>query len=226
MDFRNGLVPVQKRRFSAILASTCGFSCAAYHGGGLQGHRTRFPGRPPRHPHGFFLDNAPPAASAGGRGVGGLVAAEAAPDPDDTPSRHLSGLVFAGANRSEAAVPEDGILTAEEIATLDLDGVEWVVLSACESGVGEVASHEGVLGLQHAFRFAGVRTVVMSLWGINNEAAREWMTSFYHARLVDGLATADAVRRADLGVLNARRERGASVHPAYWAAFQATGDRR
>jgi CHAT domain-containing protein len=52
------------------------------------------------------------------------------------------------------------------------------------------------------------------------------MTSFYHARLVDGLATADAVRRADLGVLNARRERGASVHPAYWAAFQATGDRR
>jgi CHAT domain-containing protein/tetratricopeptide (TPR) repeat protein len=175
--------------------------------------------------HGFVLDGAAEGASAGGRGVGGLVVAEPAPDPSGVPSPHLSGLVFAGANRRGDG-SGDGILTAEEIATLDLDGVEWVVLSACESGVGKVASQEGVLGLQRAFRTAGVRTVVTSLWVVDDEAAREWMTSFYRARLAEGLATADAVHRADLEVLTARRTRGASVHPAHWAAFQATGDWR
>jgi CHAT domain-containing protein len=176
--------------------------------------------------HGFFLDGNGPAPDGGERGVGGLVAADtdSVEDVEGTPVR-LSGLALAGANRSEIGT-EDGILTAEEIATLNLDGVEWAVLSACDSGVGEVGRHEGVFGLRRAFRIAGVRTVIMSLWAVDDEAAREWMTALYRARLTDGLSTAAAVRRASLDVLAARRLRGDSVHPAFWAAFIASGDWR
>ena len=118
------------------------------------------------------------------------------------------------------------MLTAEEIAALDLSGVEWAVLSACDSGVGEVSVREGVFGLQRAFRIAGAQTVIMSLWAVDDEAAREWMTALYRAHLVDGLATAEAVRRASLEVLAARRSRGASIHPSSWAPFIASGDGR
>ncbi len=176
--------------------------------------------------HGFFLDGTGSAPVGGERGVGGLVAADtdSDEDADGTPVR-LSGLALAGANRRGTG-DEDGILTAEEIATLNLDGVEWAVLSACDSGVGEVGRHEGVFGLRRAFRTAGVRTVIMSLWAVDDEAAREWMTALYRARLAEGLSTAEAVRRANLDVLAARRRRGDSVHPFYWAAFLASGDWR
>jgi CHAT domain-containing protein len=176
--------------------------------------------------HGFFLDGISSAPVGGERGVGGLVAEEVTPDKGagGTPML-LSGLALAGANRRQAG-DEDGILTAEEIATLNLDGVEWAVLSACDSGVGRVGSHEGVFGLRRAFRIAGVRTVIMSLWAVDDEAAREWMTALYRARLNDGMSTAEAVRRANLDILAARRARGESVHPAFWAAFLASGDWR
>lgn len=176
--------------------------------------------------HGFFLDDTGPVPGGGERGVGGLVAADTVSDEDiDGNPVRLSGLVLAGANRRQSG-DEDGILTAEEIATLNLDGVEWAVLSACDSGVGEVGSHEGVFGLRRAFRIAGVRTVIMSLWAVDDEAAREWMTALYRARLSDGLSTAESVRRANLDVLTARRLRGESVHPFFWAPFLASGDWR
>ncbi len=176
--------------------------------------------------HGFFLDGTGSAPVGGERGVGGLVAADTDSDEDaDGTAVRLSGLALAGANRRGTG-DEDGILTAEEIATLNLDGVEWAVLSACDSGVGEIGNHEGVFGLRRAFRTAGVRTVIMSLWAVDDEAAREWMTALYRARLAEGLSTAEAVRRANLDVLAARRRRGDSVHPFYWAAFLASGDWR
>lgn len=177
--------------------------------------------------HGFFFDGDPGPTGAGGRGVGGLVA-EAPMGAEPVPGGlvPVAGLVLAGANRQVKDAADDGILTAGEIATLDLSGVEWAVLSACESGVGEASAGEGVFGLRRAFRMAGARTVIMSLWPVDDEAAREWMTALYQARLGDGLSTAEAVRRASLEVLAARRARGDSLHPAHWAAFVAAGDWR
>lgn len=177
--------------------------------------------------HGFFLADRLRPATSSERGVGGLVPANS--DPTESVRENafrLSGLVLAGANRRDVTGAEDGILTAEEIAVLDLSGVEWAVLSACESGVGEASSLEGVFGLRRAFRVAGARTVIMSLWAVDDEAAREWMIALYRARLAERLPTAEAVRRASLSVLAARRQRGDSIHPASWAAFVAAGDWR
>ena len=142
----------------------------------------------------------------------------------------LCGLALAGANlRSEAehstVTHEDGILTAEEVAALDLSGVEWAVLSACESGLGTLRDREGVLGLRRAFEVAGVRTLVLSLWAVEDQATLEWMQRLYENRLA-GASSAEAVRGASLQTLEARRRAGRSTHPFYWGAFVATGDWR
>jgi CHAT domain-containing protein/tetratricopeptide (TPR) repeat protein len=177
--------------------------------------------------HGFFLDgDCAPATSAATRGVGGL-ATTGRPRRSENPLR-LSGLALAGANRRAAAGPEDddGILTAEEVASLDLDGVEWAVLSACDTGLGEIRAGEGVFGLRRAFQVAGARTVIMSLWSVDDQATRAWMRALYEGRLRRGLSTADAVYQASLTTLRDRRARGLSTHPFYWAAFVAAGDWR
>ena len=137
-----------------------------------------------------------------------------------------SGLALAGANRRASAGgdEEDGILTAEEIASLDLSGVEWAVLSACETGVGDVTAGEGVFGLRRAFQVAGARTMIMSLWSVDDEATRAWMTALYQGRLQRHLDTAQAVREASVSVLRARRAAGLSTQPFYWGAFVAAGD--
>ena len=121
---------------------------------------------------------------------------------------------------------EDGILTAEEVTALNLDGVEWAVLSACDTGLGEIKAGEGVFGLRRAFQIAGVRTVIMSLWSVDDQAARLWMRTLYERRLQKNLNTAVAVHEASLSVLRDRRMRGQSTHPFYWAGFVATGDFR
>jgi CHAT domain-containing protein len=137
----------------------------------------------------------------------------------------LSGLALTGANARHTAAPdeEDGVLTAEEVSSLDLHGVEWAVLSACETGLGEVRVGEGVFGLRRAFQIAGARTVIMSLWSVQDEPAREWMTALYTGRLEQQLDTAQAVRDASLAMLRHRRQRQQSVHPYYWAGFVAIG---
>ena len=167
--------------------------------------------------HGFFLGDACRAGSAT-RDARELVA--------DHPLL-FSGLALAGANRCGEAQPndEDGILTAEEIASIDLTSVEWVVLSACDSGRGSVRSGEGVFGLRRAFQIAGARTLIMSLWPVMDGDARQWMKRLYEAR-VAGAPTATAVRRAGSELLEARRQRGLSTHPRHWGAFVAAGDWR
>lgn len=139
----------------------------------------------------------------------------------------LAGLALAGANRREAAGVDgdDGILTAEEISRLDLGTVEWVVLSACDTGRGHIQNGEGVLGLRHAFEVAGARSILTSLWAIDDEYAREWMAGLYAARLERRLDTVSAARSASLEVLGHLRRRGAA-HPALWGAFISTGDWR
>lgn len=140
----------------------------------------------------------------------------------------LSGLAFAGANgrASTPADGDDGMLTSEEIATMDLSGVEWAVLSACDTGLGSIVAGEGVLGLQRAFQLAGTATVIMSLWPIDDRSTERWMTALYDERLTRQQPTAEAVRAADRRMLAERRRDGRSTHPFYWAAFVATGDWR
>lgn len=177
--------------------------------------------------HGFFLDatcrTAPPATGASPAGRASAPPGRAVRTP-----LALSGLALAGANRraSVRTGENDGILTAEEVATLDLDGVEWVVLSACDTALGPISAGEGVLGLRRAFQIAGARTVIMSLWSIDDEAAAAWMTHLYRRRLVDRLETDAAIRDATVDLLEARRRARTSTHPFYWAAFVAAGDWR
>ncbi len=179
--------------------------------------------------HGFFLGGDCTDSPGGDRG---LTVVKEKPAPQVPGMRLspllLSGLAMAGANQRVAAGPdeEDGVLTAEEIAALDLSGVEWAVLSACDTGVGEIHAGEGVFGLRRAIQVAGVRTLIMSLWPVDDEATRQWMSALYAGRLSQGMDTATAVRQAGINVLNARRDAGESTHPFYWAAFAAAGDWR
>lgn len=177
--------------------------------------------------HGFFLGSECSPAAAGTRGVGGLSMGPSEPTAEENPLL-LSGLALAGANRRAMASPDedDGILTAEEVASLDLSAVEWAVLSACDTGVGEIKAGEGVFGLRRAFQVAGARTVIMSLWSVEDQATRAWMRALYEARFQKRLSTADAVHAASLAVLQDRRAKGQSTHPFFWAAFVAAGDWR
>lgn len=135
-----------------------------------------------------------------------------------------SGLALAGANqRQSATTADDGMLVAAEIASLDLSGVEWVVLSACDTGLGSIANGEGVFGLRRAFRIAGAATVIMTLWPVDDRATQAWIEGLYRARLGDGQSTAGAVRAASLVALDARRRAGHSDHPFYWGGFVASG---
>jgi CHAT domain-containing protein/tetratricopeptide (TPR) repeat protein len=182
--------------------------------------------------HGFFLgtscDTGP--VVRGTRAVGGLSTATRAHPNQAAPENPLllAGLALAGANRraSARADEDDGILTAEEVASLNLSGVQWAVLSACDTGLGEIKAGEGVFGLRRAFQIAGARTVIMSLWSVEDDSTRSWMRALYEGRFQEGLDTARAVKAASLSVLHERRAKGLSTVPFYWAAFVAAGDWR
>jgi CHAT domain-containing protein/tetratricopeptide (TPR) repeat protein len=131
-----------------------------------------------------------------------------------------SGLVFAGvSNRTTQG--DDGILTALEVSGLDLRGTQLVVLSACETGLGDVTNGEGVYGLRRAFTLAGAESQVMSLWQVDDNATKDLMVHYYE-NLQSGLGRGEALRRAQLSLLQNPQYR----EPRYWAAFILTGDWR
>ena len=134
------------------------------------------------------------------------------------------GAELQQSNEAAALGEDDGILTAEEITSVDLSGVEWAVLSACDTGIGEVRAGEGVFGLRRAFQIAGARTLIMSLWPVDDEVTRAWMRELYTNRFIKHMSTIDSVHEASLALLNERREKGLSTHPFYWAGFVAAGD--
>jgi len=147
----------------------------------------------------------------------------------------LSGLALAGANRVPEPGQDDGILTALEVAELDLSGVEMVVLSACETGLGQASRGEGVLGLQRAFQVAGARGVMASLWSVNDEATRSLMEGFYEKLWGQpAMGKLEALRQAQLWMLTNWKPRGGLERPApegppppyVWAAFVLSGDWR
>ncbi len=198
--------------------------------------------------HGFF---APPTMKS-------ALEHERKPDPfgrEGVTGWHpglLSGVVLAGANKPTAE--DDGILTALEIAEMDLSNVELAVLSACQTGLGKEAAGEGMLGLQRAFAVAGCKSVVSSLWSVNDAATAVLMERFYHHLWEKKLPKIESLRWAQLDVLHhpewveerVKKMRGTTglrgagkasealvggkavrrSPAAWWAAWQLSGDWR
>jgi CHAT domain-containing protein len=130
-----------------------------------------------------------------------------------------SGLLLAGSNHAFTGHSEqlpkslqDGVLYAKEISLLDLSETELVVLSACETGQGDITS-EGVFGLQRAFKMAGVQTIIMSLWKVNDQATQLLMTEFYNNWIGKHQSKREAFRNAQNTVRTQYEE------PEYWAGF-------
>jgi CHAT domain-containing protein/Tfp pilus assembly protein PilF len=169
--------------------------------------------------HGFFLKDAEAAPEnsrdIGLPGEGALTGV--APDRVENPLLR-SGLVLAGANNRRSG-EEDGVLTALEVAGLDLWGTKLVVLSACNTGVGEVKNGEGVYGLRRALALAGAESQVMSLWSVSDRGTRDLMVSYYRA-LRRGEGRGEALRQVQLHMLGSKDRQ----HPYYWASFIQSGE--
>lgn len=172
--------------------------------------------------HGFFLTDLPDDVE-GVRAVGvtksDADAAPAALSSAEAGNPLLrSGIALAGANRPAADGGEDGIVTALELASLDLSVTKLAVLSACETGVGEIRIGDGVHGLRRALAIAGAESQMISLWKVHDEATRDLMIAFYK-RLLAGESRLDALRDAQLGMLRSAERK----HPFFWAAFIVSG---
>ncbi len=170
--------------------------------------------------HGGFLEAEPKPEPNAQRGL--LIRSDDSDEPllnmkvEDPLLR--SGLFFAGANRGRSG-NDDGVLTALEAKDLDLYGTKLVVLSACDTGVGEVKNGDGVYGLRRALVLAGSETQVMSLWSVSDEGTRELMIDYYK-RLLKGEGRGDALRQVRLQMLASEKRK----HPYYWASFIQSGE--
>jgi CHAT domain-containing protein/Tfp pilus assembly protein PilF len=165
--------------------------------------------------HGFFL--AGPATAATGSSPVVMQTSSVSAEIQNPLLR--SGLAFSGANLRRGDSNDDGILTALEASGLNLWGTKLVVLSACDTGVGEVRNGEGVYGLRRAFVLAGAESLVMSLWPISDFTTRELMTNYYR-NLKQGMGRGEALRAVQLDML----KRNPKLHPFYWANFIQSGD--
>ncbi len=170
--------------------------------------------------HGAFLEDAPQPVSTTSDDLSRAIGLPQPLNPDQV--RRASPLLrsylfFAGANQS---APKSA-LTALEAAQLNLWGTRLVVLSACQTGVGDVRNGDGVYGLRRAFVLTGAQTQVMSLWSVSDRATQMLMEDFY-ARLKRGAPRGEALRQARLQL----RRQARYTHPFYWASFILTGDWR
>ncbi|MBA3480403.1 MAG: CHAT domain-containing protein, partial [Pirellulales bacterium] len=182
--------------------------------------------------HGFFLPDQPAdraelfdddpttrSAFAQGKGLARLRAQE---NP-----LYRSGVVLAGANTLDDPAPdgvsvEDGWLTAEEISQLDLRGTDLVVLSACNTGRGAVATGDAVAGLRSAFLFAGTQTLIGSLYEVPDRETLQLMQSFY-AGLRQRKGKLPSLNAARLKLIDRLRAEGGAAHPFFWASFVLVG---
>ena len=163
--------------------------------------------------HGYFLADAD--LSNGGDAMG-VNAENARNNP-----LLRSGLILAGAPKQENATldlqsNDNGVLTAYEAMNLSLEGTDLIILSACETGLGDVRAGEGVYGLQRAFLVAGANALIMSLWKVDDEATQLLMTNFYTnwTKLGD---KQKAFKQAQLQLMAKYKE------PYYWGAFVMMG---
>ncbi|WP_375559195.1 CHAT domain-containing protein [Bernardetia sp. OM2101] len=158
--------------------------------------------------HGFFINEIPSSK---------VTTMQEAEDRSLLENPFLrSGLLLAGCQNPQLG-EEDGILSAEEAMNLNLDGTELVILSACETGLGDVHNGEGVYGLQRAFRQAGAKTLIMSLWKVSDEATQLLMVTFYES-LLSGKSKREAFKIAQLKLKEKYNE------PYYWGAFVMVGE--
>ncbi len=144
------------------------------------------------------------------------------PPPGDNPLLR-SGLAFAGINTNaqflgDIDTDNDGVLTALEVLDLDLSGTQLVVLSACETGLGEIHEGEGVYGLRRSFQEAGVAEVISSLWEVSDAGTQALMTGFYD-RLLEGVPARVALREAQLELMESPQW----GYPYVWSAFMIVG---
>jgi len=166
--------------------------------------------------HGFFLKNLPKQEKNKSDDFRGISKNKFVENP-----LLRSGLLLAGAERTwqgEKTRGEDGILTAEEVIMIDLSGTDLVVLSACETGLGEINNNEGVYGLQRAFQQAGAKSVLMSLWKVSDNATQKMMSYFYENLLVKKQFKREAFRNAQLKL------KEEFPNPFYWGAFVLIGE--
>lgn len=140
-----------------------------------------------------------------------------------------SGLALAGFNRRDGGSDnDDGVLTALEVSGLDLSDTQLVVMSACETGVGDWNSGEGVYGLRRAFTLSGARSQLMSLWNVSDESTKDLMVEYYR-RLKQNQGRGEALREAQLAMIESKltSNSGESYsHPNFWASFVKVGDWR
>jgi CHAT domain-containing protein len=168
----------------------------------------------------------------------------------------LSGLAFAGVNTPHIPGADDGIMTADEISTLDLSQTRLAVLSACETGLGLIADGEGMIGIQRAFQVSGARTTITSLWKVDDRATQILMTKFYENMWSHKMGRLEALRQAQIWMLNHPHDiwtvapitsqsseedrsdrrltkpksevdpQAKTLSPQFWAAFVISGDWR
>lgn len=137
----------------------------------------------------------------------------------DKDPMNRSGLALSGANyfwrngNKLSSSAEDGILTANEISNLDMRGVKLVVLSACETGLGESADNEGVFGLQRGLKIAGANNILVSLWKVDDRITKEYMVNFYENLIKKGLSIKDAYLATQKTI------KYKYPNPYHWAAF-------
>ena len=134
-----------------------------------------------------------------------------------------SYIVLAGANEPNNNPEEDGYLTALEITQLDWDGTEMVVVSACESGKGDIRSGEGLYGLKRAIAVSGARSSLLSLWKVDDKASSEFMKKFYE-NLSKGMGRGNALKATQEFFRKHPNKDYRSIY--VWAAFQLSGDWR
>lgn len=163
--------------------------------------------------HGYFLTDV---SEVDGESVFGIDVEKAVQNP-----LLRSGLLFSGASNflnydASKASGDNGILTAYEVMNMDLRGTELVVMSACETGLGEVMNGEGVYGLQRAFQVAGAKSIIMSLWTVDDKTTQELMVEFY-TRYLGGMEKIQAFKEARLEIKNRYED------PYYWGAFKLLG---
>lgn len=178
--------------------------------------------------HGFFLQDLDLTSLMGEKSqVRDLVF-----DPGQHRLEHFdnpllrSGLALAGANHSLAAADpalSDGILTAEKVLGLHLQGTELVVLSACQTGLGEVKAGEGIYGLRRTFLQAGAKSLVMSMWPVPDRETKELMVAFYKNYLSAQTDKVQSLRQALLQVKKTAETRYGHPFPIYWGGFVFLG---
>jgi tetratricopeptide (TPR) repeat protein len=168
--------------------------------------------------HGFYLNSfsSPPAGETRGMSVVGVSKDDQSKNQNGVDPMRASGLALSGAQQTlqswsqrKAPDPEtDGVLTAEEVGALNLDGTWLVTLSACETGVGEARSGEGVFGLRRAFMIAGAENLLMTLWPVSDETTSKIMADFYKEALVTGDAPGSLAKVQRDWLVKTREEKG------------------